>query len=316
MMYTHLFGPVHSRRLGRSLGIDLVPVKTCSFDCVYCECGHTTRETIERQDFFPIQEVLKELQHYLSFSPELDFITFSGSGEPTLSTSIGEVIRFLKQFFPCYRVAVLTNGSLLWRADVREELLPADFILPTLSSVFDDTFRKIQRPASGIQVKQVLEGLERFREEYTGEIWLEIFIIPGINTSQRELDGLRAAIGKISPDRVHLNTLDRPGTEDWVRPASPEELERIRKTLGLSGVKAIEPIGYELTAGATMNGEWTEAVAMVHELIRRRPCTFDDISASTGLSRREILKILREIQINSKIEEKREERGIFFFCPE
>ncbi|MDD1707745.1 MAG: radical SAM protein [Methanoregulaceae archaeon] len=316
MVYSHLFGPVHSRRLGRSLGIDLVPVKTCSFDCVYCECGHTTRETRERQEFFPIRELLRELQHYLSSSPELDFITFSGSGEPTLSTSIGEVIRFLKQFFPSYRVAVLTNGSLLWRAEVREELLPADVVLPTLSTVFDDTFRKIQRPAPGIQVAQVLEGLEHFREEYTGEIWLEVFIIPGINTSQRELDGLRTAIGKISPERVQLNTLDRPGTEDWVRPASPEELERIRETLGLSGVKAIEPIGYDLTAGATMNGEWTDAVAMVHELIRHRPCTLDDISASTGLSRREILKILREIQINSGIEEKREERGIFFFCPE
>ena len=316
MMYAHLFGPVHSRRLGRSLGIDLVPVKTCSFDCVYCECGHTTRETMKRQEFFPIPEVLGELQHYLSSSPELDFITFSGSGEPTLSTSIGEVIRFLKQFLPCYRVAVLTNGSLLWCADVRKELLPADVVLPTVSTVFDDTFRKIHRPAPGIQVAQILEGLERFREEYTGEIWLEVFIIPGINTSQRELDGLRAAIGRISPDRVQLNTLDRPGTEEWVRPASPGELERIRETLGLAGVKAIEPIGYELTAGATMNGEWTDAVAMVHELIRHRPCTLDDISASTGLSRREILKILREIQINSGIEEKREERGIFFFCPE
>jgi wyosine [tRNA(Phe)-imidazoG37] synthetase (radical SAM superfamily) len=315
-MYSHLFGPVHSRRLGRSLGIDLVPVKTCSFDCVYCECGHTTRETIERQEFFPIQDVLKELQHYLSSSPELDFITFSGSGEPTLSNSIGGVIRFLKQFFPGYRVAVLTNGSLLWRPEVRGDLLPADVVLPTLSSVFDDTFRKIQRPAPGIQVAQILEGLERFREEYPGEIWLEVFIIPGINTSPGELNGLRTAIERIAPDKVQLNTLDRPGTEDWVRPASPEELEQIRETLGIAGVKAVEPIGYELTAGATMNGEWTDAVAMVHELLRHRPCTLDDISASTCLSRREILKILREIQINSEIEEKREERGIFFFCPE
>lgn len=316
MIYSHLFGPVHSRRLGRSLGIDLVPVKTCSFDCVYCECGHTTRETIERQEFFPVQEVLKELQHYLTSSPELDCITFSGSGEPTLSTSIGGVIRFLKQFFPGYRVAVLTNGSLLWRPEVRGDLLPADVVLPTLSSVFDDTFRKIQRPAPGIQVAQILEGLERFREEYPGEIWLEVFIIPGINTSPGELNGLRTAIERIAPDKVQLNTLDRPGTEDWVRPASPEELEQIRETLGIAGVKAVEPIGYELTAGATMNGEWTDAVAMVHELLRHRPCTLDDISASTCLSRREILKILREIQINSEIEEKREERGIFFFCPE
>ncbi len=215
MQYSHLFGPVHSRRLGRSLGIDLVPVKTCSFDCVYCECGHTTLETIKRQEFFQLREVLSELKDYLSQFPELDFITFSGSGEPTLSTSIGQVIRFLKKSFPSYRVAVLTNGSLLWRPDVRDDLLPADVVLPTLSSVFESTFRKIQRPASGIPVAQVLEGLERFRKEYIGEIWLEVFIIPGINTSQRELDGLRAAIERIRPDRVQLNTLDLTGSNEF-----------------------------------------------------------------------------------------------------
>ena len=213
-------------------------------------------------------------------------------------------------------MAVLTNGSLLWRPEVRDDLLPADVVLPTLSSVFEATFRKIQRPAPGVTVAQVLEGLERFREEYRGEIWLEVFIIPGINTSQRELEGLRAAIGRIRPDRVQLNTLDRPGTEDWVRPASPEDLERIRGVLGRSGMKAVEPVRYEISAGSTMTREWSDAVALVHDLIRRRPCTLDDLSASTGHSRREILKILREIQISSVIEEKREERGIFFFCPE
>jgi wyosine [tRNA(Phe)-imidazoG37] synthetase (radical SAM superfamily) len=165
-------------------------------------------------------------------------------------------------------------------------------------------------------VALVLEGLERFRVEYHGEIWLEVFIIPGIITSQRELEGLRAAIQRIRPNRVQLNTLDRPGTEDWVHPASAEELERIRNVLGLSGVKVVEPVRYELSSGSTMTGEWSDSVARVHELIRRRPCTLDDISASTGLFRREILKILREIQITSKIEEKREAGGLFFFCPE
>ena len=316
MQYSHLFGPVHSRRLGRSLGIDLVPFKTCSYNCVYCECGRTTVKTVERREFFPIDEVLAEIRAYLSDSPELDFITFSGSGEPTLSSSIGEVIRFLKDTYPDYRISVLTNGSLLWRSDVREELLPADVILPTLSSVFDDTFRKIHRPVPGISAMQIVEGLECLRKDYTGEIWLEVFIIPGINTSPEELDGLREAIERIHPDRVQLNTLDRPGSEDWVRPASPGELEEIRSFLGLTGVEAVEPVQYELSAGSTMPGEWSDAVAVVHEMIRRRPCTLDDISASTGLSRREILKILREIQSGSIIEEKREDRGIFYFCPE
>jgi len=316
MQYSALFGPVHSRRLGRSLGIDLVPFKTCSYNCVYCECGRTTVETTRRQEFFPTRKVLDELRDYLSCSPELDYITFSGSGEPTLSSSIGEVIRFLKDNYPSYRLAVLTNGSLLVRPEVREELLPADVILPTLSSVFDETHRKIHRPAPGITAMDIVEGLECLRNEYSGEIWLEIFIIPGINTSAEELDGLRAAIDRIRPDRVHLNTLDRPGAEEWVRPASIAELEEIRRVLGISGIGAVEPVGYELSAGSTMPGQWSDDVARVRELIRRRPCTLEDISASTGLSRSEILKILREIQSGHRIEEKREERGIFYFCPE
>ncbi|NYT07031.1 MAG: radical SAM protein [Methanomicrobiales archaeon] len=316
MQYSHLFGPVHSRRLGRSLGIDLVPFKTCSYDCVYCECGPTTVEILERREFFPIREVLSELRDYLSRSPELDFLTFSGSGEPTLSSSIGEVIRFIKGTYPAYRIAVLTNGSLLHRPDVRRELLPADVILPTLSSVVDQTFRRIHRPAPGISAMQIVEGLECLRNDYEGEIWLEVFIIPGVNTSPDELAGLRAAIERIHPDRVQLNTLDRPGTEDWVKPATAEQLDEIRGILGLSGVEAVEPVRYELTAGSVMPGEWADAIDLVHELIRRRPCTLDDLSASTGLSRREILKILREIQTGSDIEERREDRGIFYFCPE
>lgn len=315
MPYSHLFGPVHSRRLGRSLGIDLVPFKTCSYDCVYCECGHTTRETRERSEFFPLSEVLQELDDYLSCSPPLDFITFSGSGEPTLSSSIGKVIRFIKHTFPAYRVAVLTNGSLLSQPEVREDLLAADIVLPTLSSVFDSTFRKIHRPAPGISAGQIVAGLELFRREFSGEIWLEIFLIPGINTDIRELEGLREAIGRICPDRVQLNTLDRPGSEDWVRPAPSAELERIRSVLGLTGIDAVEPVRYELSAGSTMTEEWGTAIAAVRELLMRRPCTLEDLAVSTGLSRREILKILREIQVTAPVEEKREERGIFYFCP-
>lgn len=314
MQYAHLFGPVHSRRLGRSLGIDLVPFKTCSYDCVYCECGHTTREATERCEFFPVREVLEEVRDYLSRSPPLDFITFSGSGEPTLSLSIGAVIRFIKQAFPGYRVAVLTNGSLLWRRDVREDLLPADIVLPTLSSVFDPTFRKIHRPAPGISAGQIVAGLELFRRDYPGEIWLEIFIIPGVNTGIRELEGLRDALRMISPDRVQLNTLDRPGSEEWVRPASPAELDRIRSVLGLTGIEPVEPVRYELSAGSTMAEEWTATISRVRELLMRRPCTLEDLAAATSLSRREILKILREIQVTTPVEERREERGTFYYC--
>jgi wyosine [tRNA(Phe)-imidazoG37] synthetase (radical SAM superfamily) len=270
---------------------------------------------LERREFFPLWEVLEELGDYLSRSPPLDFITFSGSGEPTLSSSIGNVIRFIKNTFPAYRVAILTNGSLLWRPDVREDLLLADIVLPTLCSVFDSTFRKIHRPAPGISTGQIVAGLELFRREFSGEIWLEIFIIPGINTDIRELEGLREAIEQICPDRVQLNTLDRPSSEDWVIPADSRELEQIRIILGLTGIEAVEPVQYELSARSTMTEDWEAAIAAVRELLMRRPCTLEDLSVSTGLSRREILKILREIQVTTPVDENREERGIFYFCP-
>lgn len=223
----HLFGPVYSRRLGLSLGIDLVPQKTCTYDCVYCECGGTTVETKIRQEYYPVSGVIRELEQFLSSSPKLDFITFSGSGEPTLSTSIGPVIMYLKDAYPQYRIAVLTNGSLLTDPEVRKELNAADVVLPTLSTVVDVTFSIIHHPASCLHAGDILDGMVKFREEYPREIWLEVFIIPGVNTSPEELSGLKEALLRIRADRVQINTLDRPGTKSWVTPASPAELSRI-----------------------------------------------------------------------------------------
>ncbi|MBP1928817.1 wyosine [tRNA(Phe)-imidazoG37] synthetase (radical SAM superfamily) [Methanolinea mesophila] len=310
MQYHHLFGPVCSRRLGRSLGIDLVPFKVCTFDCVYCECGATTRKTLERQDFFPFEEAIAELTDYLSAGPDLDFITFSGSGEPTLSLSIGRIIRFLKDRFPGYRVAVLTNGGLLHDPGVRADLVGADMVLPTLSTAVPETFAKIHRPAQGQDILEIIDGLSRFRQEFPGEIWLEVFIIPGLNTTDVELAALRKAIQLIDPDRIQLNTLDRPGTEEWVNPAPPAELSRIARFLGLPGTEAVESIHYGFSH-AVPCGEIADHILAV---LRRRPCTLDDIAAATGFHRREIAKFLREFEIEGRIISKREERGIFFSC--
>lgn len=225
--YTHLFGPVRSRRLGRSLGVDLVLTKTCSYDCVYCECGATACLTIKRENFFPVHTVIQELEDYLSSSPLLDFITFSGVGEPTLSLGIGTVIRFIAGRFPRYRIAVLTNGSLLTDPRVREDIFPADVVLPTFSTVNEETFNLIHRPVPGITAKSVLDGLVAFRSEYSGEIWLELFFIPGINTSKDEITGIRDVIPKISPDKIQINSLDRPGTEPWIHSLGRDELIRV-----------------------------------------------------------------------------------------
>jgi wyosine [tRNA(Phe)-imidazoG37] synthetase (radical SAM superfamily) len=305
----HIFGPVSSRRLGCSLGIDLVPFKTCTYNCVYCECGATTHRTTKREIFFPVRELYTELTEFLSSSPILDYITFSGSGEPTLSLSIGEVIRFLKDNYPSYRVAVLTNGSLLSDPDVRRDLLPADVVLPTLSTVVKQTFLKIHRPDPKLSLERMLAGLVQFRKEYSGEIWLEVFIITGINTSDEELAGLRKILKDINPDRVQLNTLDRPGTEKWVLPATRTELERVETMLDFATAEKVERFPHR-TMKTLYPGD---PVKQIYELLKRRPCTVDDIVSTTGLRTIEVVKILREIAATTDLLTKREARGLFYY---
>jgi len=308
MGYSHLFGPVASRRLGRSLGVDLVPYKVCSFDCIYCEVGRTTLKTTARQEFFPPEEVESELGDFLLSRPSLDFITFSGSGEPTLSLSIGRLIRFIKERYPGYRVAVITNGSLLHDSAVRGALQPADVVLPTLSTADEGTFRKIHRPAPEIFVRDVIRGLHQFRETFPGEIWLEVFLVPGINMEEDALRALQKEIAGIRPDRVQLNTLDRPGAEPWVRPASREELQGAAFIFGIDGEMSIT----SLTDRKIQDILPEDARSMVIETIRRRPSTLDDLVAQTGLHRQELIKMLRALSSDPHLITRREARGTFY----
>ena len=227
MAYRHLFGPVRSRRLGRSLGIDLLPDNTCSFDCIYCERGKTNNLTLKRAEYTPTDEILTELDNLLSTHPHIDFITLGGTGEPTLHSGIGTILWHIREEHPKYKSAILTNSTLLPDPTVRSALSSADLILPSLNAVSNDVFETINRPAPGISSSEIIEGLIRLREEYSGQIWLEIFLIPGINTTDVELHLLREAVIRIRPDQIHLNSLDRPGAEGWVIRPSDEELEKI-----------------------------------------------------------------------------------------
>ena len=308
-MASHIFGPVHSRRLGVSLGIDLIPFKTCPYDCVYCECSGTTNLATTRAHFFPVQEVLGELDKFLQKKPVLDYITFAGSGEPTLSLDIGAVIRYLKERYPAYRVAVLTNASLLSDPGVRRDLLAADVVLPTLTTVNETTYRKIHRPALEFRLKEILDGLVQFRKEYLGEIRLELFVIPGVNTADAELAGLREILREIKPDRVQLNTLDRPGTEAWVQPAGREELGRVGKMLEYSPVDIVD-----LQPCAVPGPRRPEdPEGQIRELLLRRPSTVGDLAAATGLHAADVLKILRDMEAAGRIGTRREERGVFYY---
>lgn len=307
MAYRYLFGPVLSRRLGVSLGVDLVPHKTCTFDCVYCECGRTTDLTCERREYVPTERVVAELDDYLARAPDLDYITFAGSGEPTLHTGIGEVISFIKDRYPRYRVAVLTGSALLADPDVRTALMRADLVVPSLDAVSEEVFRKINRPSPGLTAGQVLAGLMAFAREFAGEIWLEVFIVPGQNDTEDEIRHLFEAIAAIAPDRVQVNTLDRPGTEVWVRPAPPLALERIASRLGENA----EVIGAACRDRA-LPPEVEDAGEIILATIRRRPCTQGDLAALLGLRPAEVAKCLRVLEAGGLIEPVREKRGTFY----
>ena len=307
MPYRYLFGPVPSRRLGRSLGIDLVPQKTCAFDCVYCECGQTTNLTCERREYVPTDRVIAELDDYLATAPDLDYVTFAGSGEPTLHTGIGDIIAFIKDRYPRYRVAVLTGSALLADPAVRAALIRADLVVPSLDAISEEVFLKLNRPSPGITAGRVLAGLTAFSREFPGEVWLEVFIVPGQNDTEEELLLLKDAVAAISPDRVQVNTLDRPGTDIRVRPASPRTLERVAAVLGRNA----EVIGAAPDEPA-MVPEAREVADTLLATLRRRPCTVTDLARISGLRPAEVTKYLRILEERGAVEPVREERGVFY----
>lgn len=307
-MYTHLFGPVPSRRLGMSLGVDLVPKKVCSLDCVYCEVGRTTDLVIERREYISISDIKRELLDYFVNNPSPDYFTFSGSGEPTLNSGIGEIIRFIKERKPAIPIAVLTNGTLFYDVEVRNVLQNADVVLPSLDAATEKVFKKINRPHECLDIVTYLEGLITFSQGFKGQIWLEVFILPGYNDSRNELDALKAAIEKINPYSVQLNTLDRPGTVAGLRGASGDELRQIIEYWNMGNVEIIAASPDRRDIGSFR----TDLESAVLGTIRRRPCTLEDLVKILGTHLSEINKYLDVLEAEGKIESIREDRGIFY----
>ncbi|MDC7220799.1 MAG: radical SAM protein [Spirochaetales bacterium] len=298
-MYKHLFGPVPSRRLGMSLGIDLVPCKTCSLDCIYCEVGATTNLTVERKEYVSFEEVKNELIHYFDTHKQApDYITFSGSGEPTLNSRIGDIIDFIKEIKPEIKLAVLTNGTLLSNQNLRRELLGTHIVLPSLDAASNDIFKAINRQEKSLNVEQHIQGLVDFRKEYNGKIFLEVFILPGINDSTDHLKKLKEAIKRISPDKIQLNTLDRPGVVRDLRTASKSDLEKIAEKLDFPYREIIADV--EKRKNVISYRE--DAESAIWETIARRPCTLDDLSKILGMHINEINKYLDCLQKDNKIE--------------
>ncbi len=221
----YVFGPVSSKRLGQSLGVDLLPPKSCTWNCIYCQLGKTRKFVAERQEFFPREEILDEIRQALAINNSLDWITFVGSGETMLYKGIGWLVAEVKKLTNT-PVAVITNGSLLSLPEVREELLQADAVLPSLNAGSEALHDQICQPASGLTFQQHVEGLVTFRGEYKGRLWIEVMLLGGINDTDAALNDLANVLAKINPDMVHLVLPTRPAPEQEIRLPSDERLEQ------------------------------------------------------------------------------------------
>lgn len=285
-MPTYVFGPVPSRRLGRSLGVDLVPFKTCTYDCIYCQLGRTTCKTTERKEWVPLDRVLAEIRDKLATQP--DYITLSGSGEPTLYSRLGELLALIKESTNI-PIAVLTNGSLLRDRAVQEGLAEADLVVPSLDAGDASLFRHVNRPHESIAFEQMVDGLCEFRNRFSGACWLEVFLLGGMTAVPSEVDKIAQLAARIRPDRIQLNTVSRPPAEDFALPAPKPDMERFAARLGERAEVIADYRGIHLESDFTAKREG------VLELLRRRPCTLKDISAGLGIHANEATKYVTEL---------------------
>ena len=301
---------MHSRRLGLSLGVDIVPFKICTLDCIYCQLGGTVEKTIQRRKYVPIEAILAELKDRAADRLQADFITIGGCGEPTLNSGFGQLVEGIKKITDI-PVAVLTNGTLLYREDVRRQCAKADVVLPSLDAADQETFEKINRPHTGISIEKLISGLVAFRNEFTGQIWLEVFLVDGLNTDAGQLAKIKEAVKRIRPDKVQLNTAVRPTAVAEVRAVNAERLEAIAKEFGKS-CEVISCLAPQGRKGMLRRYEDLETVDRLLSILKRRPCTLEQLSLALRLSRNEVLKHIDSLQKRGAVDSKRS-GGVTFF---
>jgi wyosine [tRNA(Phe)-imidazoG37] synthetase (radical SAM superfamily) len=304
--FRHLYGPVPSRRLGRSLGIDLVPHKVCTYDCIYCQIGKTTERTLLRREYVPVGEILKEVGAFLQEEhPPVDHLSLGGSGEPTLHSKIRSIIEGI-QAISVLPVAVITNGSLFYEQEVREDLLRADVVLPSLDAVSPEVFEKVNRPGPDFSIERVVEGLIQFRKIYQGQIWLEILFCRGVNDTEQELLRMKEAIRQIRPDLIHLNTVVRPPSETWVAPLTPDEMEKIRAFFGERASIISEFDRHILPPPET------EVKERILSILMRRPLSLSDLSQHMGLSQNELESYLKPLLEEGKVRIRSHQNSVYY----
>lgn len=303
---SYIFGPVPSRRLGLSLGIDLIPSKTCTFDCLYCQVGRTTHKTLSKREYVPVQEIIGELEKRLK-KTKPDTITLAGSGEPTLYEKIDQVIDAAKKMSDA-RVALLTNGSLLWKKEVRDRVSGADIIMPTLSTVFEETFRAMHRPHSELDLSKIIDGLKALRQDYRGKIFLEVVLLAGFNDTDKEIEALKGVIDEISPDKIQLNTVVRPPSDQRAISLDRQRLENIKIHLG-NNAEIIAHVPLDHTGRVH-----DSRVMTILEMAKRRPVRSVDIAHVLNVRHEEVEALLKELLIKGSIREQEHLGERFFIC--
>ncbi len=282
--WRYVFGPVPSRRLGSSLGVDLVPPKTCTQNCVYCQLGPTPHPTLTRAPYVPIAEVRAELQSWMAAGGRADCVTLAGSGEPTLHTGFGEVLTFVRHNTNLPTV-LLSNGTLFSLPEVREAACGAHIVKLTLSAWDQTSFERIHRPASGTSFTAILAGYRSFREIFTGRLWIEVFVVPGFNADSESLSRIAALVTTIQPDRVHLNTAVRRPAEEYVAAVAPENLNKLA-TLFNPPAEIMASFSSQ-TVPVCLPSE-ADLLAM----LRRHPSTVAELAAGFRLDKPAILRLL------------------------
>ncbi|MBW2485190.1 MAG: radical SAM protein [Deltaproteobacteria bacterium] len=305
----HLFGPVFSRRLGLSQGIDLLPPKTCNYNCIYCEINRAPQLSCERREHVPTSEIIAEIDTLLANKErvrKIDVFTITASGEPTLHTGLGRVINHIKEKTD-KPVAILTNGSQLYLEEVRRDLQAADIVIPSLDAARAESFRKVNRPAKcSSDLETIIAGIVQFSNEFSGDLWLEILLVENINDADEDIEALKKAIAEIKPKRVQLNTVARPPFETFAKPLTRRRLEEVRAAIAevytgpvdiLAGSKEAEDIDLSKEKVDTSEKISLERVeSEIIEMVLRRPCTAAEIAGTLNLEAEDALEILVDME--------------------
>ncbi|AEE14798.1 Radical SAM domain protein [Thermodesulfobium narugense DSM 14796] len=292
-----LFGPVPSRRLGLSLGINIIPHKVCNFNCVYCEVGKTTNLINDRRSFYNPEEIERDFRENYKKMGKFDFVTFSGSGEPTLNKDIGRLVRYVKSF-NLAKIAVLTNGSLLNLTDVQEDLMDADVVIPSLDAANQESFKKINRAHGSLKIDEIINGIKEFRDKFRGEIWLESLFVKDFNDSKKDIEDLKRAVKLINPHKFQIGTIDRPPAEESIKKLTNDELMQIYSELRDLNAELIKPF-------RDKNMDFQDFLELsIAKMVSIRPCSKEELMDVFGASNEDITRILNKLFEEGKISQK------------